>query len=159
MTIVVEDGTGPTNANSYVSVAELQSFAHDRSVTLPGSAEQCEPLLIQAMDWIEAQEANFIGVREFASQALSWPRIECYESLGVPIGVKKAQMFAALDVHAGVSLLPTVTTASKVTSEKIGDIAVSYKVADNSTPRLVAASSYLNQYLVNAFGQFRVNRG
>lgn len=69
MTIIVEDGSIVSNANSYVSEAELTSFATARGITLTNSTEE---LLIRAMDYIEA--LYFKGVKLTSTQSLQWPR-------------------------------------------------------------------------------------
>lgn len=64
ITLVVEDGTGSNpDANSYCAVADLQTYASMRSRALPSADDDCAILLIQAMDYIEAQRDRFKGVK------------------------------------------------------------------------------------------------
>jgi len=68
-TIVVETGSGSSTANSYISEAELATYALDRGVTLTGTSAV---LIIQAMDYLESK--MFIGTKSTDPQNLQWPR-------------------------------------------------------------------------------------
>jgi hypothetical protein len=72
-TIVVEDGSIVASANSYVSAADLSTYATDRGITINGTAAV---LLIQAMDYLEQQD--FQGYKYTDDQALQWPRGDVY---------------------------------------------------------------------------------
>ena len=64
-TISVETGSGSSSSNSYVSEADLSTYATDRGVTVAGTASV---LLIKAMDYIESQP--FKGAKGSDAQAL-----------------------------------------------------------------------------------------
>lgn len=72
LTIIVEDGTGVANANSYVDVATLRTFASMRGVVLPASDDAVVPFLIQAMDYLES--LDYIGTQTLNPPNLQWPR-------------------------------------------------------------------------------------
>lgn len=72
--ITVEDGSGVDNANSYMTVAELTSFASDRGLVLPEDNEVKETFLIRAFDYLESMEPKFIGEKANADQETAWPR-------------------------------------------------------------------------------------
>ena len=57
-TIIVETGAGLTNSNSYVSEADLATYATDRGITITGTAAV---LIIQAMDYLESRQ--FLGTK------------------------------------------------------------------------------------------------
>jgi hypothetical protein len=124
-TIVVEDGTGLANSNSYASEAQLATYAADRSVTVTGAADV---LLITAMDYIEQQP--FKGNKNTKEQALQWPRfsvwIDSYsiDSDEIPLLLLEAQMEAALAVDAGNNPSGTVDRATK--REKLDTLEVEY---------------------------------
>ena len=60
-TIVVEDGSGKTDSNSYIDEAGLTTYATDRGITLTAADDAAKAaLLIQAMDYIE--QKNFKGL-------------------------------------------------------------------------------------------------
>jgi hypothetical protein len=124
-TIVVEDGTGLANSNSYASEAQLTTYAADRNVTVTGTAAV---LLITAMDYIEQQP--FKGNKNTKEQALQWPRfsvwIDSYsiDSDEIPLLLLEAQMEAALAVDAGNNPSGTVDRATK--REKLDTLEVEY---------------------------------
>lgn len=84
MTLVIEDGTGLANAQSYVSAADARIYANLRGITLPADDATLEPFLIQACDYLEAQRNRYQGVKATATQALQFPRIALnnYNQLG-----------------------------------------------------------------------------
>lgn len=124
-TIVVEDGTGKTDSNSYASEAQLSTYAADRNVTVTGTAAV---LLVTAMDYIEQQP--FKGNKNTKEQALQWPRfsvwIDSYsiDSDEIPVLLLEAQMEAALAVDAGNNPSGTVDRATK--REKLDTLEVEY---------------------------------
>lgn len=72
-TIIVEDGSIVSGANSYVSASYLSTFASDRGITISGTKED---LLIKAMDYLEGLE--YKGVKRTFDQGLQWPRVDVY---------------------------------------------------------------------------------
>jgi len=146
MTITVETGAGVANANSYVTVTELRAYADARSITLPSADVTCEPLLIKAIDYIEAQRNRLKGYKKDSDNPLQFPRcdvwIDGYEvsDTSIPRELKYAQMQLACDAYT-VDLMPNqlVTTKGAVVKQKVGDLEVAY---DNpANPRSVPAFS------------------
>lgn len=128
MALTVEDGSLVANANSYVSVANFVSWADDRGITYPAVPE-LEQKILRAMDYIES--LNFLGQKHEETQALQWPRdqvtIDGYsvDSDEIPPEVKKA-VYEAIKVEIdGDSRLSV--SERETASEKIGDIAVTYR--------------------------------
>lgn len=77
MAIIVEDGTGLPDAESYISVAELQAYCtkqgKDSIAALPDA--RLEVLLRQATTYmLGAYGPIWKGARAVPSQALDWPR-------------------------------------------------------------------------------------
>ena len=114
------------SANSYVTEAELTTYATARGVTLVLGAEQ---LLIAAMDYIEAQ--NFIGTKQTAAQGLQWPRTSVYidgyyvESTTIPADLKNAEMATAIAIDEGNG--PQNVLCPAVKKEKVDTIEVEYQ--------------------------------
>ena len=77
-TLIVEDGTGVTNANSYQSIADLATYAGIRGVTLPATDAARDLLMLKAMDYIEAQRERFKGCKTDPDQSLQWPRTDVW---------------------------------------------------------------------------------
>jgi hypothetical protein len=78
MALVVEDGTGKSDAESYVSVADADTYhaAHSGSADWTGaSTAEKEKALRLATQWLGASyDGRWLGVRFSGDQALSWPR-------------------------------------------------------------------------------------
>jgi ATP phosphoribosyltransferase len=157
MAIIVEDGTGVTGANSYVSTTTLTTFATARSVTLTAGAET---LLIQAMDYIESQ--RYKGLKVGYTQVLQWPRYDVYidgyyaTPTDIPQQLKDALCHAAIAVDQGTDLLQD---ASRTTSmEKVGDLEVHYAPGSLSSPINVKIQNALYK-LLDGGGSIRVGKG
>ena len=129
MAIVVEDGSIVSGANSYVTEAELTTYATDRGITITGDTSV---LLIKAMDWLEAQE--FVGYKYTEDQPLQWPRfnyiIDGYykDSDYIPPELKNGLMALAVNIDSGID--PLASTQRTTKREKVDVLEVEY--ADNS---------------------------
>ena len=124
-TIVVETGSGSSTSNSYVSAAELATYAADRGITVTGTANL---LLIRAMDYIESK--NFVGTKGSKGQALMWPRTGVmlnsyyFASDAIPQLLKDAQIETAIAIGDGVD--PLNNQARQTIKEKVGSLEVEY---------------------------------
>lgn len=130
MAFTVEDGTGVVDANSYVTVAELRTYAADRGITLPSADTSVEYLLVKAADHLETM--RFIGSVETTDQGLKFPRLvtDPYgtaTSTGVPAEIKKAQKMCAIEAQTGA--LDVAARTSKYKRTKIDQIYVEYRDA------------------------------
>lgn len=108
MSLIVEDGTGVANANSYVSVADFKTYALARKITVPSATDDCEALLIKAMDYLEI--IRFRGVLKLDAQPLQWPRttVDCWNMImpvAFSINLAKAQCVLAVAAQT-IDLLP-----------------------------------------------------
>jgi len=136
MALIIEDGTAKSDAQSYATVVEMRSYADLRGATVPrtGTAgdEQCEILLMKAMDYIEGQ--NFVGEKRTKEQALQWPRLyACVENWPInpdeiPRQLIQAQCALAIEAQT-VDLLPTINIDRKgpvVAQSVTGAVSVAY---------------------------------
>lgn len=107
VTLVIEDGTGVEDANTYATVAEAKKYAADRSVDL-GTDDVIAGNLVLAADFMET-EGPYKGVQFSEDQGLSFPRAERTgsPSLGIPKKVKNAQCQLLLDIKESGALLTT----------------------------------------------------
>ena len=153
MAIVVEDGTGVVDANSYISVDEVKAFAALRGIALPAADGDIEILLIKAMDFIESYRDEFKGVKTVSDQSLQWPRIgvqvdgyDISEAV-IPKVLKDAQCQLATDANTQ-DLMPT-GTGREVIGEKVDVIEVTYATTGNTTvsPDFVKAKALLSPLL------------
>jgi hypothetical protein len=153
-TIIVETGAGLTNSNSYVSEADLATYASDRGITITGTAAV---LIIQAMDYLESRQ--FLGTKSDIDQALQWPRfgveVDSYyvDSDEIPTLLKQAEMEICIAIDGGVDPLANLGRETK--REKVGDLEVEYAVGARPDTYLTAAEAKLRKLLVNPYKVYR----
>jgi hypothetical protein len=155
LSIVVEDGTGLDNADSYVDTAFVRSYASKRGVALPVSDDDLIPFLIQAMDYIESFADQFIGIPTTTTQALSWPRSNVTVNWiitpnnVVPDKIKQAQAAAAIVASTGTSLMP-VESGQFIVSEKIGPLETHYsETRSMGQPSMPQVEALLSRYITS----------
>lgn len=153
-TIIVETGAGLTNSNSYVSEADLATYAADRGVTVTGTAAV---LIIQAMDYLESRQ--FLGTKSDITQALQWPRfgveVDAYyvDADEIPTLLKQAEMEICISIDGGDDPLTNLSRETK--REKVGDLEVEYAVGARPDTYLTAAEAKLRKLLVNPYKVYR----
>ena len=140
MALVVEDGTGKIDSESYISVTDATSYH-----TLRGNSDWAlitdkEAALRKATDYmLQAYRKLWLGYRVTSTQALDFPRSDIYlydysepvlvsETI-VPIEIKNACAELALKTYTDEFLLSD--EEQKVIQEIVGPITVKY--SDNST--------------------------
>ena len=151
--------------NTYASEAELSAYAAAREIDIAGTPST---LLTKAMDYLATLEDRWQGERTSASQPLAWPRTGVYvygtalADDAIPQSLKDAQCRLALDVDAGVALLPTVSAGSKgsVIEETVDVVTVKYAEGANNTQPVFTAAMGLLKPLMKAGGgiNFEVRR-
>ncbi len=123
MAIIVEDGTGKTDANSYATVTEARTYATARGVSLPDDSK-VEAFLTLAMDYLESKKYKGRPSYPDHPQALSFPRtgvmVDCevLPSDAVPRQLKSAQMQLVVEQANGKSLMPS-TDGTVVKRKKV----------------------------------------
>lgn len=138
MALIVEDGTGVVDANSYVTTAELRAYAALRGATLPAADPDLEPLAVRAFDFIETYAERFLGTPTYPGKS-SWPRSSTDEdgvvtgvtingavllTTDIPSQLKKVQSQLAIDLQTND---PLAASDGRVTTmEKVGSIEVAY---------------------------------
>lgn len=119
MPLIIEDGTAKPDANAYVAVADVRTFATDRGVDLSGLSDNSViALILKATDYLESLGPRYVGSVSTGTQALSWPRLNVINQDGssfpssgpasIPLALKNGQCQLCLEVNNGVDLLPTV---------------------------------------------------
>lgn len=115
VTIIVEDGSGVPNANSYIDVKFATDYLEARGIKVP-TEDKLIPNLINAIDFMESLN-RYKGKRTFPNQELQFPRSglasDGVEIQGntIPKDIKTAQAQLVADtVVSGKPLLSTKTT-------------------------------------------------
>lgn len=153
MTLVVEDGTGLSNANAFVSVADADA-RHTLlgNTAWTGTDAAKEAAIARATVYMEqAYRQRWVGVRVSSEQALSWPRY--VEGLvdGWPIDSDEvpsdiADACADLALRALSDDLNADLTRA-VVRKKIGPLETEYDRASPQSKRFRAVDMALAPYL------------
>ena len=150
MTLIVEDGTGRSDAESYASVDFTDAYHLARGNTLWATlnATEKEQALRRATEFMgESYRLRWAGYRTTDAQALDWPRYEVprkdgpggyascpsyYDSQSVPDEVTRACAALAFKA-AGGDLAPDLGQAVK--RKKVGPIEIEYADYSPQTKR------------------------
>ena len=157
--IIVEDGSGVNNANSYVTSEYFTAFAAARGAALPSDSDALAVLLIRATDYLETFAYEYIGSRFSTTQGLSWPRIEAYSGLTlvcgqneIPNALKMAQCQCGIGIFNGFDPMANVSAEDYVIERTIGPITTKFAnpVEVGISAKLSAVDSLLAP-LLNSF--------
>ncbi|KGQ19929.1 Phage protein [Lysobacter dokdonensis DS-58] len=161
MALIVEDGSGVAGAESYISVADADTYfaARGNAAWAALTTDQKEQALRKGTDYMEARY-RWRGDRVADGQALSWPR-SCVYAFGysvdadiVPERVQRA--CAELAVRASADdLSPDV--GAQVKQETVGPISVTYADGARQTTAYKAVDAMLAPY-VYGMGSIPVSR-
>lgn len=146
MTIVVEDGTGLSDANAYVSVDYINTYATQRNnANWTGIDSKKEGAIITATQYIDAT-FDFKGTLSSTTQALSFPRTDVYDKdgrllSGVPERIKQACAELAMVAISQSLIASPETAAVKRKKIKAGSVETEteYAVAGASSSALSPA--------------------
>jgi hypothetical protein len=173
MPLIVEDGTGKSDAESYISVADATAYHLARgnaAWAAVASDTVREQLLRKATDYMEATyRERWAGYRKTSTQSLSWPRYEVpirdsvtsgvytayYANDEVPTIVARACADLALRAIDG-DLAADLDVP--VTSETVGPISVTYAEGARQTTTYRAVDAMLSPFLASAGGMIKVSR-
>jgi hypothetical protein len=121
MALIVEEGSGLDNANSFVDISFADEYTLEYGpstwVGLPDPTKVTA--LLKATQYMEAMyRTRWVGTRLLGTQSLSWPRAYATESDGweiptniVPLAVKQATVIMAIK-SLTEDILPDVTEAT-----------------------------------------------
>ena len=131
MTLIVEDGTGMANAESYVGLVDGETYwaAHGSPAAWTALTDpQKESALRYATRWIENAPYIWHGVIKTYTQSLRWPRLDVYDADGrdvaeLPSILKDAVCELALEHVANPINTPDETAISTVSA---GSVSVTY---------------------------------
>ena len=140
MTLIVEDGSLVPGADSFVSLAEADSYLakRGRGNWPPAPAQGTDPettrkqaALIRAADYLNG--LNWKG-RKLSGRVLAWPRAEVVDEDGravpeteVPEAVRAAACRLAELILSGTELQPLLPRGGAIKSESAGTLSVTYE--------------------------------
>lgn len=123
MALIVEDGTGLVDSDSYISLADARTFAANYGITLPTDDTEAEITLRKGTQYVDLQEDCFVGDRLNDTQALAYPRDD---DSGMPKALGRATVYAAAEFALGTDVRATDDGKSIASEEVTGAVAVSY---------------------------------
>lgn len=161
---------GGASSDSYVTAAEWETYvaANITQTTLGGHGHEAshEMNLRRAAQWLS--QLNWVGYKQYETQALAWPRITSKLVDGwsididaIPQAVKDAQCELAYLMHEGADPWATVSGGTvRRKRSKAGPVETETEYADVFTsPRYVGVMAMLKPYLRAGIGQVRALRG
>lgn len=155
MALVVEDGTGKPNANSYAGLTAANDYCTLRGITSWGllTTGDKEAALINATDYLEATyRSAWKGYRVGPTQALSWPRYDVIvddfpvNEASVPSAVSNACIELAVRAASGTLL---ADQGPKVIREKVDVLEVEYAEYSDSATHYTLVGRMLSPYLLS----------
>lgn len=175
MPLVVENGSGLANAESYISVTDATTYHANRgnaAWAALASDTIREQLLRKATDYmVEVYHQRWAGRRVTSTQALDWPRdfvpmrdgpgaawtVTYYPNNAVPALVAQVCAELALKAAAG-PLMPDETQALK--RKKVGPVEVEYQDYSRATKTYRAIDNRLGAFLLGGgAGAVKIFRG
>lgn len=160
MALIVEDGSGKADAESYLSVADATAhhlkMGNKEAWAAVGNEATKEALLRQGANYLRDRYlGQWQGQATVHTQRLDWPRTGTVSRTGafiainvVPEEVKAACAELALKA-ASAALMPDTT--QKVKREKVGPIEVEYDEFSPSSAVFIAIDSMLAALLKPGF--------
>lgn len=157
MALITETGTGASDAESYISVADADAYHANRANSAWSSATTAskEAALRKAASYIDGNY-RFCGCPSNATQALQWPRIGVrLNDYPLATNVIPRQLQYACAELALVALSESLTSAvdsQSVASKTVGPISISYAAPRNGgRKRYPAADDWLSGLMQSRF--------
>ncbi|WP_192560281.1 DnaT-like ssDNA-binding protein [Pseudomonas allokribbensis] len=144
MTLIIEDGTGRPDAESYASAEDLAMYAVKFGVVIPAEVPAQEALLRRAA--LAMDGMTWKGRKTNSEQALSWPRrgVELDREIKpdnyLPARIQYGQMALAAEIHQD-DIDPPEKRRGAVTLERVeGAVTREYATIPNTSGRLLPAA-------------------
>ncbi|RQO62232.1 DnaT-like ssDNA-binding protein [Pseudomonas sp. KBW05] len=144
MTLIIEDGTGKPDAESYASAEDLALYAVKFGTVIPAGVPEQEALLRRAA--LAMDGMVWKGRKSNSEQALSWPRREVLLDHEIkpnnylPARIQYGQMALAAEIHTD-DVDPIDQRQGAVVRERVeGAVSVEYAPISNTSSRLLPAA-------------------
>lgn len=167
MALIVEDGTGLINSNSYASIAEADAYFLDRANTVWAAllTPAKTAALILAADYLRRTYGTlWAGYRRTGLQRMDWPRYAVpmplayvpyanaalpgyYPETSVPEEIKNAQIELAFLSATSVALDPAL--GPPVIEETVGPITTKYATGARQTTVFPFIENMLLPFLIS----------
>lgn len=128
--VIVEDGTGVADANSYMSIETVRHYAANRGFTLSAENDVVAAQLIRGFDYIETKECEFQGERVYAATA--FPRsgvvingVEIADN-AIPNLLTSALGHLVIAQNNGIDIMPNFVAGDYIVKEKTGPLETTF---------------------------------
>ncbi|HEX8591746.1 MAG TPA: DnaT-like ssDNA-binding protein [Pseudomonas sp.] len=161
MALIIEDGTGKPDAESYASAADLTLYAVKFGVVIPADVAPQEALLRRAALVMDGM--TWKGRKTDSDQALAWPRREVHLDHEIkadnylPARIQYGQMALAAEIHAD-DIDPVEQRKGAVTLDRVeGAVTREYAVIPSNSSRLLPAAP--DRPSATQFADYLLKRG
>jgi len=159
--LIVEDGTGKPDAESYATAEDLVLYAVKFGVVIPAEEVAQEALLRRAA--LAMDGMTWKGRKSSGDQALSWPRREIRldgenkPERYLPARIQYGQMALAAEIHKD-DIDPIDQRKGAVIKDKVdGAVEREYAVISNTSNRLLPAAP--DRPSATQFADYQLKRG
>lgn len=159
--LIIEDGTGKPDAESYASAEDLALYAVKFGTVIPAGVPEQEALLRRAALVMDGM--TWKGRKSSSEQALSWPRREVLLDREIkpdnylPARIQYGQMALAAEIHTD-DVDPIEKRKGAITRERVeGAVDREYATIPNSSGRLLPAAP--NRPSATQFADYLQKRG
>jgi hypothetical protein len=128
MALTVEDGSGVSGADTYISLTDARAILTPLGQDLNATDATAEQQLRNAVYYLEAFRKQFKGSKVLQANPLQWPRYGVWidgfsvSSDTIPDDLKRAQVYAAYEIEAGGTLQANSTGENVKMKEVAGAI-------------------------------------
>lgn len=155
MSLIVEDGTGKSDADSYDTVANASVYhAAYGNTEWADAAEAAQEIAMRQAFRYQNVSYDWEAVKTTSTQSGAWPRTGATDASGyliapdaIPNQVKQAQYELALKALSE-SLLSDVSGEDKLSRVKVDVIEVEYSPATGSQKRYAMADNLLRAFVL-----------
>ncbi|AOA04605.1 DnaT-like ssDNA-binding protein [Pseudomonas sp. TMW 2.1634] len=161
MTLIIEDGTGKPDAESYASAADLVLYAVKFGTVIPAGAAEQEALLRRAALVMDGM--TWKGRKTSSEQALSWPRREVHldgenkAANYLPARIQYGQMALAAEIHQD-DIDPVEKRKGAVLLDRVeGAVTRQYAAIPSTSNRLLPAAP--DRPSATQFADYLIRRG
>lgn len=161
MALTVEDGTRPTGANAYISVADAGAYhlARSNAAWVAATTAVKEAAILEATLYLNG--LSWKG-RKVASRTMAWPRADVIDGDGWPIAIDTVPEVVAMacadlagEIVAGSD--PLAVQDRAMSDLSVGPISISYERGAAKAPSYPAVNALLRG-LVYGSGTIRMVR-
>lgn len=161
--LIVEDGTGKADSNTYADLAYADNYfsVRNNSTWQNYNIGQRKSALIKGAAYVD--QYDFIGTKKTATQAMQWPRINAkvdgylLDSTLIPKALKDAQCEAGLRAAAG-EIMADIESGSTI-EETVDVITVKYsEYSSSGVTRYPIIESLLRKLVTSSGNYHRVVR-